>query len=851
MSKMVGLLFTLLQVVSAEDSMRRLVADVQDVSLPMEQRQTAWQEIERRVHRGSSEPAWLASVSRQRAYVIGAAFLADAYHSQDDMQQRLERTFERALDLARELDFEPRIEARLSDLLARRFLHASRLREAEDLLDGAILRLGEECPDYLPFLLAQRAALLRLLGWSREALADLAHAEQALDPVRFPRHALLAPALHQERGLQYLVLGMTDAARRCLADQRRAAAGLTSRLVEQNLLLQDVRLDWARSRFDRCLVSAERALARCEQQARDETAEQAQADPVPFAELRAQLSLYRILARREQDRRGGRVDLEAVSGALERLVAQPLPRTERLIALLEWADTEVEGGAFDRTEGVLRDVEAELTARAGGDPQAPVTQATVQWRALVCELSRRRRSPALGAHFEALQVAYERFLEDWSRTPRGTDGVGFLHFRGRRAVISELLESAIALHGPDEGTAVAFDALLRSEEQGSLARALGAGPCRVADFQARVLGPEDGVLVFVPAPRRSHLFALDREGLRSFPLPAEDAFDRPREALLTEILVAPAITADGREATPARDRARAAADELARLLLPEDARPIVARWKHILVVGQDLLGAVPLACLPWQGPVSMGEHFAISDLPSLPVGQLLAQRTVLRRASDLACIAVHAPVIAAQDRIRWPGLQTIPLGEEGSRHLLSGFPPAQRAVFFGDLANADVWGFVGRQPARLLEILAHGVYDEQQPVPTGMVLAARAGETSGVQFCPEVERALSTATTSCPPLVILAVCSSGRGPLRRGDEGMNHWGGLFLRRGATAVIATPADLDFEATRRLLGALHEHLQDGRVPAEALRRARVDLLRHPAFRHPYFTDHLHLLGLGNRF
>jgi CHAT domain-containing protein len=51
----------------------------------------------------------------------------------------------------------------------------------------------------------------------------------------------------------------------------------------------------------------------------------------------------------------------------------------------------------------------------------------------------------------------------------------------------------------------------------------------------------------------------------------------------------------------------------------------------------------------------------------------------------------------------------------------------------------------------------------------------------------------------------------------------------FLAAGATAVIGTRWPVDDDTTLALSIRVHQHLKDGHDPAEALRRAQLDLLR----------------------
>ncbi|MEM9556014.1 MAG: CHAT domain-containing protein [Acidobacteriota bacterium] len=121
---------------------------------------------------------------------------------------------------------------------------------------------------------------------------------------------------------------------------------------------------------------------------------------------------------------------------------------------------------------------------------------------------------------------------------------------------------------------------------------------------------------------------------------------------------------------------------------------------------------------------------------------------------------------------------------------------------------------------RILHLAAHGLIDDAWPASSGIVLAAGDGE-DGLLTVAEV-----LALDLDADLVVLSACRSGRGPLSR-VEGPLGLGRAFLAAGAGAVVVSSWDVDDGATAALMAAFYRALAAGLEPAEALRRARVEL------------------------
>jgi CHAT domain-containing protein len=87
-------------------------------------------------------------------------------------------------------------------------------------------------------------------------------------------------------------------------------------------------------------------------------------------------------------------------------------------------------------------------------------------------------------------------------------------------------------------------------------------------------------------------------------------------------------------------------------------------------------------------------------------------------------------------------------------------------------------------------------------------------------------------------LVTLSACTAAGAKAFRG-EGLVGFAWAFLGAGARNVVASLWAVDDASTPRLMGQMYRQIQLGRTPAEALREAKLALLRSgSALRKPYF-------------
>jgi CHAT domain-containing protein len=240
-------------------------------------------------------------------------------------------------------------------------------------------------------------------------------------------------------------------------------------------------------------------------------------------------------------------------------------------------------------------------------------------------------------------------------------------------------------------------------------------------------------------------------------------------------------------------------------------------------------------------------------------GTLAAERYTLSYAPSLRYAARATP-----RRLRAPWrLQAVGVGAvEGGDWLIPGdrdlgnLPGARREL---DSLRSALPGRVdlrvGREatPARLLDALrdarilhvaTHAVADLEDPGRSRLLLA-RGESGSSYLFLPGLEGGAWPQVE----LAVLSACETEAGRLVAA-EGVSSFGRSLLAGGAETVVSSLWRVDDRSTARLMDAFYRALGRGLPRAEALREARLQLLRQGgADAHPAHWAGFVILGEGD--
>ncbi len=262
-----------------------------------------------------------------------------------------------------------------------------------------------------------------------------------------------------------------------------------------------------------------------------------------------------------------------------------------------------------------------------------------------------------------------------------------------------------------------------------------------------------------------------------------------------------------------------------------------------LVISPDReLYALPFAALRRKGRFLIEDH-ALVIAPSGAV-HLAANAALERRirSSEPAALVIGDPRFdtATFDLDRLPGARL-----EANRVAAIYEPRAQLLIDRQATALAVLAGFEGKD---VVHIGAHGVISRGDP------------ETAVIALAPETEwgeeRGLSLARIrrlrALPPaLVTLAVCRSASPFSKAQREGVAGLAEAFLAAGVPTVVAALWDLEDRGSSEFSWAFHRAYRDGLAAHQALRRAQLEMLRHPEkrFRRPQLWAASQLYGGSN--
>lgn len=407
-------------------------------------------------------------------------------------------------------------------------------------------------------------------------------------------------------------------------------------------------------------------------------------------------------------------------------------------------------------------------------------------------------------------------------------------------------------------------------------------PLTLQEIQQQVLDPDTVLLEYALGDRRSYLWAVTQDSIASFELPnrkqIEDQAIHVYELLTTRQFV---------EGTPKQQqeqiaRADAAywpqAMRLSKMLLGDVASQLGA--KRLLVVTEGMLQYIPFAALPvpdgktsGANPLAATPHPLILDheivtLPSASVLGLL-RREIKGRNPAAKTVAVLAdPVFDKNDeRVRTSNknltgrearpysgvefsraikdvgiirdglnLQRLRATEREARAIQSAASPQDSFEALGFKASLETAMNADLRQYRIVHFATHGVLDNQRPELSGIVLSLinEQGEAQNGFL-----RLHDIYNLNLPAeLVVLSACSTGLGKEIRG-EGLVGLTRGFMYAGAARVIASLWKVKDTSTAVFMGRFYQAMLARKLPpAAALRMAQVEMLKHAAFKSPYF-------------
>ncbi len=358
-----------------------------------------------------------------------------------------------------------------------------------------------------------------------------------------------------------------------------------------------------------------------------------------------------------------------------------------------------------------------------------------------------------------------------------------------------------------------------------------------AERARSLLGPESAIVSFSIDSRRLLVFVLTQSRLdvRRLAVPPAELAERVENYVGL-------IARDGRDLWgPLSERLYEDVVRPWRESLPRGVRSLV-------ILPDGVLGSLPFEALqrPGRPPRRMIEDFAISYAPSATVLALLQDITRTPPPRDPGRILVVAdprsPAGAPKASGAFEGetfdLAPLPYAASEARAVARFGGPGSEVDIGTDASEARL---AGRSLAgfRVIHFATHGLLSRRVPSRSALLLAAdRDGE--GLLTAREIYRLRLDSD-----LVVLSACETARGRILAG-EGVESLAQAFFHAGARSVVASLWDVSDRRTADLMSDFYAHLARGERKAQALRSAKLDLLRGSPELAPRFWASFVLLG-----
>lgn len=160
------------------------------------------------------------------------------------------------------------------------------------------------------------------------------------------------------------------------------------------------------------------------------------------------------------------------------------------------------------------------------------------------------------------------------------------------------------------------------------------------------------------------------------------------------------------------------------------------------------------------------------------------------------------------------------------------FPKKGTDVYLGAKAKEEIVKDIPLKEYQIIHFACHGLLDEKFPFRSALVLTLDEDEKEdGFLQVREIHNLRMNAN-----LVVLSACQTGKGILERG-EGILGLPRIFFYTGARSVVSTLWRINDRSTAQFMKSFYRHLSKGKGKAEALRLAKIDVIRS-RYSHPFY-------------
>jgi len=493
----------------------------------------------------------------------------------------------------------------------------------------------------------------------------------------------------------------------------------------------------------------------------------------------------------------GRGDLDAA----ERFNWQAIAIKHRLKDKRALVHSEWNAARILFSRGRLAEAESAFgdTTRAAREAGVPA----VVWKAhadLARLYGETGRAAAAAAEY---RQAIETIDGEWDRISRAEFKITFLAnlIRFHQNYVDFLMR---------QGRAAAALDVVASCRARVLSRKLGVAYSSAQPVEAFARASNAVVLAYWLAPQRSFLWVIRRQGIQHFTLPPGPEIERLAQQYAAAI----------RNGYDPLEQDNPAGARLYEWLV-KPAQSLIPAGAQVIVVPDGRLNELNFETLVVDSP---SPHYWLEDaaVSVAPSPGALAVLPKARLPRSLLLIGAPAPADPAYPPLPHSAKEVVRIAEI--------FPEANRTVHSGPAASPHV--FREARPGRfsLVHFAAHAAANAETPLDSAIILSPHNGEYK-LYAKDVVEMPLQAE------LVTLSACRSA-GARTYSGEGLLGLTWAFFTAGAENVIAGLWDVDDAAAAASMGRLYEGLASNQAPSRALRAAKLELLRSPRFRRPYY-------------
>lgn len=281
-------------------------------------------------------------------------------------------------------------------------------------------------------------------------------------------------------------------------------------------------------------------------------------------------------------------------------------------------------------------------------------------------------------------------------------------------------------------------------------------------------------------------------------------------------------------------------------LIPDEISAALENIKELIIIPSGELSYFPFETVRFQD-YYLCEKIAFEYYPSWEVKNFLARSAVACDSLNRVLIYggtfsdrsyENCPVIDSFS-LRYQKLTPLPGVESETAVIRETFPTS--FSYIEQLNQEALLKQHSPEASDILHFATHGVILEDYPEFSGLILPFNNGEKEdNILLTGEIAE-----LTLNNPLTVLSACQSGLGKYITG-EGIQGLTKSFIAAGTRSLVVSLWPLSDQAGSVFMKNFYQALKEGHSTAEALQTAKIKLIEHPVFNHPYYWALLVAIG-----